>query len=126
MYQSGPGSSCALHLLTLRVIEQTVYETKIHDSNDLRKCLMQTSFDFDQNIIDNGVTVWDHVCMLMVDTLNTRCDMTVHLYDSPEDFMKLSMQFHARNGYFVVNIKRWSCVHMHFRFFDFHKVVQQH
>ena len=27
------------------------------------------------------------------------------------------------NSYFVVDIKSWSCVHMHFRFFDFHKVV---
>ena len=37
----------------------------------------------------------------------------------PEHFMKLSMF----NGYFVVNIKSWSCVHVHFRCFDFHKVV---
>jgi len=34
-----------------------VYETKIHDIDDLRKRLMQTCFDFDQNIIDAGVTI---------------------------------------------------------------------
>ena len=45
------------------------------------------------------------------------------LYDSPEHFMKLPMYFDAWNGYFVVNIKSWSCLHMHFRFLDFHKVV---
>jgi len=32
---------------------------------------------------------------------------------------KLSMWFDARNGYFVVNIKSWSCVHMHIRFSTF-------
>ena len=39
------------------VIQQSVHETKIHDIDDLRKRLMQTSFDFDQNIIDAGVTI---------------------------------------------------------------------
>jgi len=68
-----------------------MYETKIHDIDDLQKCLMQTGFDFDQNNIDASMTIWDHVCMLVVDTLNTCCDMNVHLYDSPEHFMKLSM-----------------------------------
>jgi len=28
--------------------------------------------------------------------------------------MKLSMKYDACNGYVVVNIKSWSCVHMHF------------
>jgi len=45
------------------------------------------------------------VCILMADTLITCFDMSVHLYDSPEHFMKLSMEFDARNGYFAVNIK---------------------
>jgi len=55
---------------------------------------MQTWFDFDQDIIDakiDHVTVCDHVCMLMMDTLNTCSDMNVHLYDSSEHFMKRSM-----------------------------------
>jgi len=33
-----------------------MYETKIYDIDDLRKWLMQTCFDFDQNIVDAGVT----------------------------------------------------------------------
>jgi len=37
--------------------------------------------------------------------------------------MKLSMKFDERNGYFVVSINICSCVHMHFRRFDFHMVV---
>jgi len=68
-----------------------MYETKIHDIDDLRKRVMQTCSDFDQNVINAGMTIWDHVCMLVVDTLNACSDMNVHLYDSPEHFMKLSM-----------------------------------
>jgi len=45
------------------------------------------------------------MCMLMVDTLNTCCDTNIHLGDSPEHFMELSMQFDACNGYYVVNVK---------------------
>jgi len=40
-----------------------------------------------------------------------------------EHFMKLSMELDACNGYFLLNIKSWICVHIHFGFFDFHKVV---
>jgi len=31
------------------------------------------------------------VCVLVIDTLNTRCDMNVHLYHSPERFLKLNV-----------------------------------
>ena len=72
--------------------------------------------------LTSGVTVWDHMCMLVVDILNTCSEMSVHLYDPSEHFMKLSV-YYACNGYFVVNIKSWFCVHMHFWCFDFHKVV---
>ena len=37
--------------LFMGVIQQSVHETKIHDIHNLRKCLMQTCFDFDRNII---------------------------------------------------------------------------
>jgi len=47
----------------LGVIQQSVHETKIHNIDDLRKRLMQICFDFDQNIINAGVTISDHVCM---------------------------------------------------------------
>jgi len=68
-----------------------MHETNIHDIDNLQKRSMQTCFDFDQNIIIAGVNIWDHVCMLVMDILNTCSDMNVHLYDSPADFMKLSM-----------------------------------
>jgi len=39
-----------------------VYETKIHDLDDLQKRLMQTWFDFDQDIIDTVIDQWrDHL-----------------------------------------------------------------
>jgi len=50
-------SSGASHLFIWAVIHQSMYETKIHAIDDLRKCLMQTCFDFDQNVIDAGVTI---------------------------------------------------------------------
>jgi len=75
----------------MSVIQQSMHETEIHDIDDLQKRLMQTCLQFDRNIIDAGVTISYHVCMLVVDTLNTCSDMNVHLYDSTEHFMKLSM-----------------------------------
>ena len=43
LHQSGPGTSCALHLLICGgVIQQYVYKAIIHDINDLQKRLMQT------------------------------------------------------------------------------------
>jgi len=39
------------------VTQQSVHETKIHNISDLRERLMPTFFDFDQNIINDGVTI---------------------------------------------------------------------
>jgi len=66
-----------------------MHETKIHDIGDQRKRLMQTWFDFDQDIIDTAIHqwrdhhIWDHVhAVMVVYTLNTCCGINVHLYDS--------------------------------------------
>ena len=40
--------------LLMNVIQQSLHETKIRDIHNLRKCLMQTCFDFDRNIINAG------------------------------------------------------------------------
>ena len=37
------------------VVQQCVYETKIHDIDDLWKRLMQTWCDFDQDIINTAI-----------------------------------------------------------------------
>jgi len=43
-------------------MQQCMYETKIHDIDDLRKRLMQTWFDFDQDITDPAINQWrDHL-----------------------------------------------------------------
>jgi len=39
------------------VMQQCMYETKIHDIDDLQKCSMQACFDFDRNIISACVTI---------------------------------------------------------------------
>jgi len=68
--------------LYLGVIQQCMYET-IHSVDDLRKRLMQTWLTLIRTLsmlrLACGVTVWDHACMLVVDTLNTWWDMNVHL-----------------------------------------------
>jgi len=35
-----------------------MYETKIHDIDDLGKRLIETWFDFDQNITDSAIDQW--------------------------------------------------------------------
>jgi len=75
------GVIMCLKFTYMGVIQQSVHETKIHDIDDLRKRLLQTCFDFHWN------TIWDHVCMMVVDALNTCSDMNVHLYDSPKHFI---------------------------------------
>jgi len=66
-------------------MQQCVYKTKICDIGDLQKRLMQTWFDFEQNVnttlrLSNGATVWDHVCVLVPDTLKTCCKIIVQLH----------------------------------------------
>jgi len=39
------------------VIQQSVHEAKIHDVDNLQKRLLQTCFNFDENIIDAGMTI---------------------------------------------------------------------
>jgi len=39
-------------------MQQCVYETKIHDIDDLRKHFMQTWFDFEQHIINAATDQW--------------------------------------------------------------------
>jgi len=39
-------------------VQQWVYETKICDIGDLQKSLMQTWFDFEQNVIDAAIVKW--------------------------------------------------------------------
>ena len=70
---------------------------------------MQTWFDFDLDIIDTAVDQQrGHLrsCVHAGGGHFKHNDINVHLCYSPEHFMKLSMKFDARNGYFVVSIKR--------------------
>jgi len=64
-------------------MQQCIYEAKICDMDYLQKRLMQTRFDFEESSRlpqTSGVTMWDHVCMLVVETLNTCCEIIVHVY----------------------------------------------
>jgi len=39
-------------------MQQIVYETKICDISELQKRLMQTWFDFEQNVIEDAIDQW--------------------------------------------------------------------
>ena len=39
-------------------MQQCMYKTKIYDISDLQKRLMQTWFDFEQNVIDAAIDQW--------------------------------------------------------------------
>jgi len=75
-------------------MQQYVYGTKICDIYDVQKCLTQTWVGFEWNVIEAAIDqwrniIWDHVCVLVVDTLNTSCIFV--LYGLSEHFMKLSV-----------------------------------
>ena len=61
-------------------MQENMQEKKIHDVYDLRKRLVQNCFDFDRNIINAVVTIWDHVCMLVVDALWTHAVTWMFIY----------------------------------------------
>ena len=57
-----------------------MYETKICDICDMQKRFTQIWVDFEQNVIQAAIDQWHHVYMLVVDTLNTCCEIIVHLH----------------------------------------------
>jgi len=78
-------------------MQQCVSETKIRDIDDLQKCLMQTWFDFEQNVIDAAIDQW-HDCVRSCvhaggrhfeHMLWNHCSFV--LRGSSEHFMKLSV-----------------------------------
>jgi len=92
-------------------MQQCVYGTNICDIYDLQKCLTQTWVDFEQNVIEAAIDQWRdslRSCMRVggghfENMLRNYCLFV--LCGSSEHFMKLSMQFGACDGYFVVNVK---------------------
>jgi len=48
-----------------------MYETKIQDIDDLRKLNLTLNKTLSMLRLTNGMAVWDHVCVPVVDTLNT-------------------------------------------------------
>jgi len=79
------------------VVQQCVYGTKICDICDLQKCLTQTCFDFEQNVIEAAIDQWHdslRSCMCaggrhFEHMLQNYCFFV--LCGSSERFMKLSM-----------------------------------
>ena len=65
-------------------MQQLVYKIKICDIDDLQKHLMQTWFDFEQNVVEAATDQWRDSLRSCVHagayTLNTGCEIIVHLY----------------------------------------------
>lgn len=93
--------------------------------------LLQTSWDFEHDIIDAVIDRWHYRLRSRVHAGGGHFK---HMHWNElslmwfiRTFLILSMQFDAFNSYYVVNIKRWTCgVHKHFWCFKSHKVVWQH
>ena len=49
-------------------MQQCMYKTKICDIDDLQKRLMQTWFDFKQNVIEAAIDQWHHCLRSCVHT----------------------------------------------------------
>ena len=66
------------------VMQQRMYETKICDIRDLQKAWRNLGLTLNRTLsrmrLTSCATVRDHVWMLVADTLNTRCEILVHLY----------------------------------------------
>jgi len=87
---------------------------------------MQTWFNFDLDITDAAIDQWR-------DRLRSRVRADGRHFEHMFIYMihrnvLWNCQCNSMHvtAIFVVNIISWICVHMHFRCFDFHKVVQRH
>jgi len=83
-------------------MQQCVYETKIHDIDDLQKRLMQTWFDFEQDIIKAEIDQWCDRLRSFVHAGRYFGHNAVFVYMIHQNiFIKLSMESDAFNGYFM-------------------------
>jgi len=63
------------------VMQQCVYETNICDIYDVQNALRKLGLIFEKNVIEVAINQWrDRVCLLVADTLNTCCEIVVHLH----------------------------------------------
>jgi len=109
-------------------MQQCVYGTKICDIYDLQNAWCKLRLTLNRKLsrlrLNSGTTVWDHVRMLVVDTLNTCCEI-VYLYYVVHQNILWNCQCNLVHlmAIMLVNIKSWICVHMHFQCFNFNKVL---
>jgi len=75
-------------------MQQCVYRTKICDINNLQKRLMQTLFDFEQNVIEAEIDQWRDRLRSRVHVGGGQFENMLWNYcfcDSSEHFLKLSL-----------------------------------
>jgi len=66
------------------VMQQCVYRTKICDIYDLQNAWRKLRLTLNRTLswlwLTSGMTIWDHVCVVVADTLNTCCKIVIYLY----------------------------------------------
>jgi len=97
LHRNGPGS-CALYLLIWGAVQHCVYETRIHDIDDLcRNAWCKLASTWTGRYRPYDWPVHEIVCACMVaDTLKLSCwntwsETNIHLYDTSEHFTKPSV-----------------------------------
>jgi len=59
---------------------EQLFVTSITYKNAWRKLRSTWTERYQGCIIDSGASVWDHACVLVTGTLNTWCEIIIHLY----------------------------------------------
>jgi len=54
------------------VVQQRVYQSRVHDTDELKQCVQQVWRNADQSNIDNAIDEW-HACRRMEDTSSISC-----------------------------------------------------
>jgi len=87
------GQQTALTLIR-SVAQQRVYQSRVHDTDELKQCVQQVWRDVDQSIIDDaltsGTSVFVHACSRTVDTSSICCKNNTPISSQLYDNIKVS------------------------------------
>ena len=65
------------------IVQQQVYQSRVHDTDELKQCVQQMWRKVDQSITDNaltsGTSVFVHACRRTVDTSSICCKNSIRL-----------------------------------------------
>jgi len=86
------------------VIQQRVYQSRVHDTDELKQCVQQVWCNVYQSIIDNALTsdrsVFVHACRRMVDTLSICCKNNTPISSQP--YNNINVSFLSNTTHFLI------------------------